>query len=107
MPTSQEWKGTIGGRIEEVTDDPRFSALFEAALKSDPEVDMIQFDESSWPHTTSAALLISASSMNDAIALGQDILSRNLRVAAQAIIGDKPYGSALQVGAELLSSPPH
>jgi hypothetical protein len=107
MSRFQEWKVTISGQVDEVTDDPRFPALFEAALTSDPDVNMIQFDEQSWPHVASAVLLISAKEMKDAIAIGQDILSRNMHVTAQAIIGDQPYGRAFQVGAELLSSPRH
>ena len=105
MSKSQEWKVTISGQIEEVTDGPRFLALFEAALTSDPEVIVIQFNEPSWPHMASAVLLISAADLKEALAMGQVILSRNMHVAAQATIGDQAYGRAFQVGAQLLSSP--
>ena len=74
MSTSQEWKA-IGGRIEGVFDDPRFAALFEAALNSDAETNMIQFQMPSGPHLASVVLLNSAADMKVAITLGQDISS--------------------------------
>jgi hypothetical protein len=101
--TPRQWKVTICGRIEEVTDDPRFPALFEAALSSDLEADVIQFNEPSLPHTTSAVLKISEVSNQAAEAIGLAILRRNLRVAALAIIGDEPYGWAAEVKSEPLS----
>jgi hypothetical protein len=101
--TPRQWKVTICGRIEEVTDDPRFPALFEAALSSDLEADVIQFNEPSLPHTTSAVLKISEVSNQAAEAIGLAILRRNLRVVALAIIGDEPYGWAAEVKSEPLS----
>lgn len=103
MPITREWKVTIGGQIEEVANDPRFPALFEAALTSDPEVNMIQFGEPTKPRAASAVILISAVDLSAALALGQDIPSRNFHVVARAIFGDKPYRWALQVEAKLLS----
>jgi hypothetical protein len=60
VPTPRDWKVTIGGRIDGVTNDSRFPAFFEAALNADPEVHMIQFGEANWPHFVSAVLRISA-----------------------------------------------
>lgn len=102
---SKQWKVTIGCQVDEVTDDPRFLALFKAALVSDPEVSMIQFGEPSLSHGASAVLLISAAVRNAAEALGKDILKRNLHVAARALIGDKPYDSILEVRVEPFPSP--
>lgn len=98
--TTRQWKVTLGCQVDEVTNDSRFSALFEAALDSDPQVDMIHFGGPSLPHGASAVLLVSATEMTKAEVLGMDILKRNLHVAAQAIVGDKPYGRALQVQVE-------
>jgi hypothetical protein len=103
----RQWKVTIGGQIEGVTDDPRFPALFEAALASDPEVNLIKFGEPSRPLMASAVLLVSAPESHIVHVLGMDILKRNLHVAAQAIIGDKPYGWALEVEVEPFPSQPH
>jgi hypothetical protein len=106
VPTPRDWKVTIGGRIDGVTNDSRFPAFFEAALNADPEVHMIQFGEANWPHFVSAVLRISAPDPNVADALGQDILRRNLRVAARAIIGDERYSWEMQVAREpFISSP--
>jgi hypothetical protein len=105
--TTRQWNVTIGCQVEEVTDDPRFPALFEVALTSDPEVPMIQFGVPSLPHCATVVLIISAAERNTADVLGLNVLKRNLHVAAQTIVGDKPYGRAIRVGVEPFPSPPH
>jgi hypothetical protein len=89
MPESREWIVTIGGRIEEATDNQVFLTLFEVALTSDPAARIIQFNEPTWPHTTSAVVQISAVNEKAAEAVGLDILHR---IASFAIIGDRHYG---------------
>jgi hypothetical protein len=103
---TRQWKVTISCQVDEVTDDPSFAGLFEVALTSDPKVHMIQFGVSSLPHWVSAVLLVAAAESTTAEAIGLSILKRNLDVGAQAIIGDKPYGTAFQVGVEQFPSSP-
>jgi hypothetical protein len=78
MPESREWIVTIGGRIEEATDNQVFLTLFEVALTSDPAARIIQFNEPTWPHTTSAVVQISAVNEKAAEAVGLDIPTESL-----------------------------
>jgi hypothetical protein len=92
VPNVRRWNVTIGGRIDGVTDDQGFPTLFESALTSDPKVKLVHFNQSTFPHTTSAVVLVSAVNKETAEAQGQDVLLRNLRIAARAIVGDNNFG---------------
>ena len=105
MATLRDWKVTIGAQVDGVTSDPRFPSLFEAALLGDPEVVMIQFGESKWPHIVSAVVRISAIDSSSADALGLEILRRNIRTVAFEIIGGEPSHWELRVARELFISP--
>ncbi len=100
MPNSRRWNVTIGGRIDGVTDNQGFPALFESALISDPEVKIVEFTQPTFPHTTSAVVLISAVDKKTAEAQGQETLLRNLRIAARAVIGEENFGWTIRVSAE-------
>ena len=104
MPNPRRCNVTIGGRIEEVTDNEGFPALFESALTSDSDVKIVQFKQPTFPHTTSAVVLISAANKKDAEAHGQAILLRNLRIAARAIIEDEDFGWTIRVSAEPITT---
>ena len=104
MPNSRRWNVTIGGRIEGVTDNQGFPALFESALTSDPDVKIVQFNHPTFPHTTSVVVLISAVNKKAAEAQGQDVLLRNLRIAARAIIGEDDFGWTFRVSAEPITT---
>jgi hypothetical protein len=99
VPNCRRWNVTNGDRIDGVTDDQGFPALFESALTSDPKVKIVQFNQSTFPHTTSAVVLISAVNKEAAEAQGQDVLLRNLRIAARAIVGDNNFGWAISASA--------
>jgi hypothetical protein len=104
VPNSRRWNVTIGGRIDGVTDNQGFPALFESALMSDPEVKVVQFNRPTFSHTTSAVVLISAVDKNTAEAQGQEILLRNLRIAARAVIGKENFGWTIRVSAEQITT---
>jgi hypothetical protein len=104
VPNSRRWNVTIGGRIDGVTDNQEFPALFKSALTSDPEVKIVQFNQPTFPHTTSAVVLISAVDKQTAEAEGQEILLRNLRIAARAVIGEENFGWTIRVSADQITT---
>lgn len=104
MPSSRQWNVTLGGRIDGVTDNQAFPALFESALTSDPGVKIVKFNLPTFPHTTSAVIRISAVDKTTAEGLGQEVLLRNLRIAARAIIGEKNFGWTIGVSAEPITT---
>ena len=104
MPNLRRWNVTIGGRIEGVTNDPEFPALFESALASDPEVKIVKLIQPTFPHTTSAVILISAANKETAEAHGRAILLRNLRTVARENFDDKDFGWTIRVSAEAITT---
>jgi hypothetical protein len=102
MSEPHEWNVRIGGRVERVTDDPRFPALFEEALISDPDVTLVRFQQHPWPHANSANIVISAITKKDAEDKGHDIMKQILKRAAEAF-GAERYGWVVSAGAELIS----
>jgi hypothetical protein len=99
---SARWNVTIRGRIERVTDDPRFPALFEDALASDPDVTLIRVQRHPGPHANPADILISAVDIKDAERKGRDIMKQILKLAADTF-GVERYGWTVSAGAELRS----
>jgi hypothetical protein len=102
MSELRHWSVRIAGRVEKVSDDPRFPALFENALMSDPDVTLVRFQQHPWPHANSADIVISATDKKAAEAKGHDIMKQILTLAAQAF-GVERYGWVVSAGAELIS----
>jgi hypothetical protein len=96
------WNVTIRGRIEGVSDDPRFPPLFEKALESNPDVALVRFQQYPWPHANSADIVITAVDKKDAEAKASDVMRKILKDAAEAL-GISPYGWTVGVSAELIS----
>ena len=102
MSESRQWIVRIGGRVERVTDDPRFPTLFVETLTSDPAITLVRFQQHPWPHANSADILISATTKKDAEIKGRDIMKRILKLAGEAF-GVERYGWVVSVGAESVS----
>ena len=100
----RRWNVTIGGRIEGITDDKEFPALFESALTSDSEVKIVKLIQPTFPHTTSAVIRISAANKETAEAHGQVILLRNLRTIARENFEDKDFGWTIRVSAKAITT---
>jgi hypothetical protein len=97
-----QWKVKIGGRVESVSDDYRFPTLFEDALKSNPDVTLLRFQQHPWPHANSADIVISAIDKKEAESKGSDIMRQILKLAADSFGVDR-YGWTVSAGAELIS----
>jgi hypothetical protein len=99
---SHQWKVRIAGRVETVSDDARFPTLFEDALKSNPDVTLVRFQQHPWPHANSADIVIFAIDKKEAEAKGHDIMKQILKLAADSF-GVARYGWTVSAGAELMS----
>lgn len=100
----QQWHVRIGGRVEGVSDDPRFPTLFEEALASNRDVTLTDVQHHPWPHAHSADIVISAIDKKDAQEKGSNIMREVLKNAADTF-GVDGYGWTVSVRAELVSSP--
>ena len=102
MSELRQWSVRIGGRVERVSDDPRFPALFEDALMSDPDVTLVRFQQHPWPHANAANIVILATDKEDAETKGHDKMKQILTLAARAF-GVEGYAWVVSAGAELTS----
>jgi hypothetical protein len=97
-----QWNVTIRGRVEKVSDDPRFPAVFEGALRANPDLTLVRFQRHPWPHANSADIVISAVDKKDAEAKGRDLMEQILRLATHEFGVDR-YAWVVSVGAKLSS----
>jgi len=99
MSNSREWDVTVRGRIENVSDREAFPGMFQAALGTEPEISIVQFDHPTWPHTTAVVIRISAIRKRDAEESAREIILRVLSGVAREIIGNEAFGWTLSVDA--------
>jgi hypothetical protein len=100
MPNRREWDVTIGSRIEQVNDQEVFAELFLEALVKTNEISVIQFNRSSWPHTTSVVIRVAASSKKVAVSRAKALVRPVLLDVAKVIGGDGPFGWTMSVDAK-------
>jgi hypothetical protein len=97
-----QWIVRIAGRIENVSNDRRFPALFEESLRANPNVTLLRFQQDPWPHANSAHIVITATNKKDAEVKGREIMLQILRTAAADFEVER-YGWSVTAGAELFS----
>jgi hypothetical protein len=97
MTQGHEWDVTIGGRIENVTDQDAFPELFQAELR-DSEIAVVRFNNPTWPHTTSVVVRISAETKKDAERRARNLI---LPVYRNVVIqkGKDAFGWTLRISA--------
>jgi hypothetical protein len=100
VPDSQEWYVTVGGRIEDVTDQEVFPELFRGALARADEIPVIWYVRSGWPHTTSLVVRLSASDKKDAEFQAQRLVLPVFLGVAKELLGVDPFGWTISVDAK-------
>ncbi len=98
-----QWKVSLGGRVEKVTDQPGYLALFEGMLTSDPGVIAVRWQIHDFPHANRAEIVLLASSKSDVETKGREIMKRILRQAASDL-GIGRYGWTVSSSAELVAA---
>ncbi|NNN00357.1 MAG: hypothetical protein HKL86_00825 [Acidimicrobiaceae bacterium] len=99
MSNSREWDVTVRGRIENVTDRDAFPGMLQAALGTEPEISIVQFDFPTWPHTTAVVIRISAIRKRDAEEIAREIILRLYLDVAREIVGNEAFGWTMSVDA--------
>lgn len=104
MPNDREWDVTVGGRIEHVTDQDVFPDSFHSALVRAGEIIVMQFNQPSWPHTTSIVIRLDASRKEDAELRARELVLPVLISVARDLLGTSQFGWTLSVDAKRASN---
>jgi hypothetical protein len=99
MSEHRDWDVTVGGRIENVTDQDSFPGLFEGSLRANRDIHVVALRQPTIPHTTSAVIRISAARKKDAESLARDLILPVYLKVAREIIGEDNFGWVLRVDA--------
>jgi hypothetical protein len=104
VPNDRVWDVTVGGRIENVTDQDVFPDLFLEALVRAGEISVMQFNRPGWPHTISIVVRLTASRKEDAELQAQKLVLPVLLSVAKDLLGAGPFGWTLSVAANPASN---